>query len=194
MRIPKSAPFVALLLVIASSCAGAPPTTKRPADLLNPFLGPEHATWLEGAIARMATPDEIAGFQQLRDDAAAAAFIDAFWERRNPHPGERNVVRETFEKRAAEADKRFSESGRRGRATDRGAVFVLYGEPAEIKFDAGVGRRELDAEVWLYREPLPRGLHGHVPQPQYRFARVGDVTVYVGAAKRPVIEHEDQQR
>lgn len=182
--------LVLLALSVAATLAcGAPAAQKRPADLLNPFLGPEHAAWLEGAVARIATPEEIASYLALRDDTAAGAFIESFWERRNPRPGSgRNAMRVLFEQRAAEADKRFSESGRSGRATDRGAVFVLYGEPSEIRFDAGVGPRELDAEVWLYRPPVALGIHGHPPQPEYRFARVGDVTVYIGAAKRGPIQ------
>lgn len=186
---------LALGLALALGCGSVGPAPpKRPAELLNPYLGPEHATWLEGAIARMATPAELAAYLALRDDAAAARFVEQFWERRNPHPGSgRNPVRALFEQRAAEADKRFSESGRNGRATDRGAVLVLYGEPSEIRFDAGVGPRELDAEVWLYQEPRGAGLHGHPPQPEYRFARVGDVTVYIGAAKRaPIVPQQDQ--
>ena len=180
---------VALLFAVAVGCAApaaAKPKPKRPPDLLNPYLGPDHATWLEGAVARMASPDEITGYLALRDDAAAATFVESFWERRNPHPGSgRNSVRQLFDQRATEADKRFSESGRSGHTTDRGAVFVLYGEPSEIRFDAGVGPREVDAEVWVYKAPVQAGIHGHPPQPEYRFARVGDVTVYIGAAKRP---------
>jgi GWxTD domain-containing protein len=188
-----SAAAVGVLACALSCGASSPAPPKRPVDLLNPYLGPEHAAWLEGAVARMASPDEVTSYLALRDDTAAEAYIEAFWERRNPHPGSgRNPVRGLFDQRAAEADKRFSESGRIGRTTDRGAVFVLYGEPSEIRFDAGVGPREPDAEVWLYKEPRPRGIHGHPPQPEYRFARVGDVTIYIGAGKRPQLLQPDQ--
>lgn len=184
---------IALAFLLAG-CAAAPSSKQQvPRDLLNPFLGPAHATWLEGAVARMCTPEEISGYLALRDDAAAEHFEAAFWERRNPHPGEaRNTLREIFDKRAAEADKRFSESGHAGRATDRGAVLVLYGEPSETRFDAGLSRRDPDAEVWVYKPDASRGLNGHLPQPQYRFARVGDVTVYIGGARRQPVVPSDQ--
>lgn len=176
-------------IAVALLVAGAVPQQARqklPQDLLNPLLGPDYATWLEGPIARLCTPAEISAFLALKDDAAAERFTAAFWERRNPHPGERNLLLELFDKRAAEADKQFSESGRTGRATDRGAVFILYGKPTETKFDAGLGRRDPDAEVWIYKSPFEPSLHGHQPQPQYRFARVNGVTVYIGSVRRPV--------
>ena len=200
-RVLARAVTVALVLAVAVGCgapAAAKPKPKRLPDLLNPYLGPDHATWLEGAVARMATPDEITGYLALRDDAAAATFIEGFWERRNPHPGSgRNAVRQLFDQRATEADKRFSESGRSGHTTDRGAVYILYGEPSEIRFDAGVGPREVDAEVWVYKAPGQPGIHGHPPQPEYRFAKIGDVTVYIGAAKRPpptLLQPDSQRR
>ena len=144
-----------LAAALLMACAGpGQARQKLPQDLLNPLLGPDYATWLEGAVARMCTPQEISGFLALKDDAAAERFTAAFWERRNPHPGERNLLLELFDKRAAEADKRFSESGRTGRATDRGAVFVLYGQPTEPKFHAGMSRREPDAEVRIYKSPF----------------------------------------
>lgn len=181
------------LLLLLAGCAAQQPKQRLPADLLNPFLGPAYATWLEGAVARMCTPEELSSYLALRDDAAAERAVEAFWERRNPHPGAaRNTLREVFDKRAAEADKRFSESGHAGRATDRGAVFVLHGEPSDTHFDAGLGPRDPDVEVWVYKQPAARGLGGHPPQEQYRFARVGDVTVYVGSVKRPPVVQSEQ--
>src|SRR5258708_33415927 len=55
------------------------------ADLTNPFLGPDYSAWLIGPVAHIARPDEIKAYLALHDDGEAAAFIQQFWERRNPN-------------------------------------------------------------------------------------------------------------
>ena len=40
-----------------------------------------------------------------------------------------------YQKRAAEADKKFSEAAVAGRRTDRGTIHVLYGEPESVDYE-----------------------------------------------------------
>ena len=174
----------ALLLALACSwplagCGGggAPAQSRTAADLTNPRLAPERSQWLVGAVAWLASDEEIAAYVALADDAAAAAFEEAFWQRRDPDPSRPgNPARELFEERAREADKRFSEAGYLGRRTDRGTLLVLQGEPDAIEFELNPLPDQPPLEVWKYQRADRVGLTGRPPLPIYRFIKVGDLT------------------
>jgi GWxTD domain-containing protein len=147
------------------------------ADLTNPFLGPDYSAWLIGPVAHIARPDEVKAYLALHDDGEAAAFIQQFWERRNPNPGHANPLLARYEERAEVADKKYSEAGLLGRRTDRGTILILYGAPGKGGFE--VARRPTDPpiEVWQYGESAPAGLDGKHPDPFYRFTKRGELTV-----------------
>lgn len=167
---------LALLSLVGGGCASSP--TRNAADLTNPFLGPEYTGWLIGPIARLATPEEIAAFQAITTDEEARAFVEAFWAKRTGSADQfGNTVRQVFEKRAAEADRAFSESGFRGRRTDRGAIFILYGPPKKTDYEVSPTPGENPLEVWMYDETSPPGLDGKKPAGLYRFIKRGDLTV-----------------
>lgn len=175
---------VLLLSLLAAGCAsggGTASASRSRADLTNPFLGPDYTAWLIGPVSRLATQQEIDQFLALRDDQQAAAFVEAFWSRRDPSPAPGNPVRETFEARVAEADRKFSESGVRGRRTDRGAIHVLYGAPSKVDFEVPTRPGASNIEVWIYEATAPSGLDGRRPAPLYRFVKQGDLTVLYGA-------------
>ncbi|GMU66213.1 MAG: hypothetical protein AMXMBFR36_24870 [Acidobacteriota bacterium] len=118
-------------------------------------------------------------FTALVDDEAALAFVERFWGVRDPDPQRpSNPVREAAERRAAEADQRFAEAGRAGRASDRGTIYVLYGEPEKIEFEPSDLYGEPPLELWRYPGDAAKGLDGKRPQRVYRFARQGDVTKF----------------
>lgn len=167
---------LALPLALGAGCAGT--ATPDRTDLTNPFLGPEHSGWLIGPIARLATPEEIRAFQAITSDEQAQAFVEAFWAKRTGAADEfGSSVRQVFEKRAAEADRAFTESGYRGRRTDRGAVFILYGPPRKVDYEVSPTPGENPLEVWTYDETSPPGLDGRKPAGHYRFIKRGDLTV-----------------
>ena len=175
-----------LLLILATGC-GSAASSRNPADLTNPFLGPEYTGWLIGPVARLATPQETEAFLAIQDDEQAGAFVEAFWAKRDPNgekPG--NPIREAFEDRAAYADKAFSESGIQGRRTDRGAIFILYGTPSKLDHEVPPVPGASPLEVWTYDDTKPAGLDGRRPAGAYRFIRRGDMTVlYVPGQQRP---------
>jgi GWxTD domain-containing protein len=155
-------------------------------ELMNPLLGPAYALWLVGPIARLATSDEIAAYGRLTDDAAARAFIDEFWTRRDPEPAyPGNPARELFEGRAADADHRFAEAGIPGRRTDRGIVFVLYGAPEKEEFDISQHPDDPPILVWRYPADAAKGLDGKRPERFYRFIKRGEVTTFYTPNTRP---------
>lgn len=165
------------MLALLAGCAGSAPP-RDPTELTNPFLGPEYSAWLVGPIARLATPEEISAFQALASDEQARAFVETFWSKRTGVGDEfGNTIRYVFEKRSAEADKAFSESGYSGRRTDRGAVYILYGPPKKTDYEISPTPGEGTLEVWMYDETSPKGLDGRRPAGLYRFIKRGDLTV-----------------
>jgi GWxTD domain-containing protein len=177
------AALLALACLAGAACAGgggpigSVGSIGAMADLTNPFLGPDFSAWLIGPVARIARPDEIKAYLALHDDGEAAAFIQQFWERRNPKPGQPNPLLARFEERSEVADKKYSEAGLLGRRTDRGTILILYGPPGRGGFE--VARRPTDPpiEVWQYAANAPAGLDGRHPDPFYRFTKRGELTV-----------------
>jgi len=176
-RLCRGAALAAALL--AAACAGAAPPA--PEQLSNVRLGPEYSQWLIGPIVRMSTREEVEQYLALTDDAAAAAFIEAYWARRG------ELARRIFEKRADEADHRFAEAGYAGRRTDRGTVYILHGEPKEVKFMPPDFVGEPPVEVWRYETTEP-GLNGKPPSGVYSFAKYDDLTVFYRHRVRRVDE------
>jgi len=174
-----------VVALLAGACASGGPSGRTAADLTNPFLGPEHSSWLIGPIARMATPEEIKAYLAVTDEAQAAAFIDSFWDKRNPTPGKPNPLRKAFDERVLQADHQFSEAGYRGRRTDRGTLYVLYGPPGKTDFDVSPEANGPPLEVWIYTPTTPEGLDGKRPNLRYRFIKKGDLTVLYVPGRDP---------
>ena len=70
----------------------------------------------------------------LRDDDARAAFVERFWQKRDPNPyTEENEVRDAVARRIAFADRFFAiQDEPIGSMSDRGRVFVLLGPPSRV--------------------------------------------------------------
>src|SRR5438132_10591733 len=63
-------------------------------------------------------------------------YLRRFWSRRDPTPGTaENELEDGFYARIAEANRRFREGGASqipGWRTDRGRIFIRYGDPDEV--------------------------------------------------------------
>jgi len=182
--------LAAAALVALAGCGSAP--ARNPADLTNPFLGPETSSWLVGPVARLATAQEIDAYLAIQDEEQARQFIESFWARRDPNgdkPG--NPIRQAFEERSVQADKSFTEAGFLGRRTDRGTVFILYGVPRKMDHEVSPLPGEPPIELWLYDETSPAGLDGKRPAGAYRFIKRGDLTVrYVAGRSDPRLRRD----
>lgn len=155
-------------------------------ELINPLLSPELALWLVGPISRLAKADEIEAYGKLTDDGAAREFIDEFWRRRDPDPRfAANPLRETFTQRAEEADRLFSEAGARGRGTDRGTIYVLYGPPSEEEFEISEHPDDPPILLWRYDRDTAKGLDGKKPDRFYRFIKRDQKTRFYTPNRRP---------
>lgn len=171
---------VVLVLGLALLCAG-PALADRPNyetfELINPLLGPDYAQWLLGPVSWMADKKEVETFQTLTSDEAAAQFIEDFWAERDPYPKRPdNPLRETFRERADEADSLYAEGGLPGYRTDRGTVYVLYGEPEEVDYQVSPDPGDPLLELWIYPKDAPEGLDGNKPDRTYRFVKRDDLT------------------
>jgi GWxTD domain-containing protein len=142
------------------------------AEVTNFRLGLDYSHWLVGPIYYIASEEERRNYLALSSDADAEAYIEAFWSRRNPAGSDffGNDLRRLYEERLAEADKRYREGVTLGRRTDRGVIYVVYGEPESVEYDVSVRPREPDLEVWVYPKDSETGLNGEQPKRRYWFA------------------------
>jgi GWxTD domain-containing protein len=135
-----------LLLVAISLLAAAPARAA---------LDKEAKKWLEG-VAPLILPDEQKLYEGLKDKNDQLEFQKIFWARRDLDLGTpENEFQAQYEAARAEADQRFKVVGKPGSVTDCGRVFILLGEPAEVKKDSGlvgeVGLGGRNPETWRYR-------------------------------------------
>ncbi|MGH9471193.1 MAG: GWxTD domain-containing protein [Terriglobales bacterium] len=92
-------------------------------------LNPEDKKWLNEDVAYIITPEERQTFLQLHNEDEREAFIESFWQRRNPDPEDPyNTYKEEYYRRIAYANQHFA-SGEPGWKTDRGRIYISWGKP-----------------------------------------------------------------
>ncbi len=122
-----------------------------------------YKTWLTQDVAYIITDSEAKAFKSLSNDEERDAFIEQFWQRRNPNPDSpENEYRDEHYRRIAYANEHFA-AGEPGWKTDRGRIYIMYGKPDSIDSHPSGGRydRPLDEgggttttypyEIWNYR-------------------------------------------
>jgi len=93
--------------------------------------------WGKGPVKWIMTDAEEEAWKGLKTDEERAAFVKAFWEKRDPTPGTPENEYETiFWKKAEAADKQFKTEADVGYRTDKGRVFLLIGGPTKEEKDA----------------------------------------------------------
>jgi GWxTD domain-containing protein len=87
--------------------------------------------WLSEEVPYIITNEERAAFRKLSTDDEREAFIENFWERRNPNPSSpENEYKEEYYRRIAYSNEHYA-SGIPGWKTDRGRIYIMYGPPDE---------------------------------------------------------------
>jgi GWxTD domain-containing protein len=122
-----------------------------------------YKTWLDVDVRWIISDQERKAFKSLSNDEERDAFIEQFWQRRNPDPDSpENSYREEHYRRIAYANEHFA-AGKPGWMTDRGMIYIKYGQPDDIESHDGGGMytRPMDEgggqtstypfEVWHYR-------------------------------------------
>lgn len=135
---------------------------KRNKELRQELKG-AYKTWLDQDVHWIITDQEAKAFKSLSNDEERDAFIEAFWQRRNPNPDSpENEYREEHYRRIAYANEHFA-AGKPGWKTDRGHIYIAYGKPDSIDSHPSGGsyQRPMDEgggetstfpfEVWHYR-------------------------------------------
>jgi GWxTD domain-containing protein len=135
---------------------------KQQKELKNELHG-TYKTWLDVDVRWIITDEERKAFKSLTNDEERDAFIEQFWQRRNPDPDSpENTYREEHYRRIAYANEHFA-AGKPGWMTDRGMIYIKYGPPddQENHDGGGVYERPMDEgggetstypfEIWHYR-------------------------------------------
>jgi len=97
------------------------------------------------------TDDQIDVLLSLESINEINIFMDEFWNEKDPvKDTPENELRIEYYNRAEYADSVYREGRIPGSETDRGRVYIIYGSPADIRFDTGTIIR--DSELWLYNK------------------------------------------
>lgn len=131
-------------------------------DLRNELKG-EYKKWLEQDVRWIITDTEAQAFKHLSNDEERDAFIESFWQRRNPSPDSPdNEYRDEVYARIAYANEHFA-AGKPGYLTDRGHIYIAYGKPDDTESHPSGGQYErpmeegggstatFPFEIWHYR-------------------------------------------
>lgn len=106
----------------------------------------------------IATDSEIDKFDALSTEQGKREFMYNFWKARDENSSdERNENYLNYVNRVNESIARYSALGKKGWKTDRGRVYIIYGEPSEIERHPN----ETNArpyEIWKY-ENLEGGVY-----------------------------------
>ena len=102
-------------------------------------------------LSYLARPDDIRAIRNAPTPQAQRQRFLAFWSARDPTPGTpRNESMEQYYFRVAYANDRYSRFHDRGWSTDRGEVFIRFGEPDAVE-DHPVDYGTRPYQVWTYQ-------------------------------------------
>jgi GWxTD domain-containing protein len=105
-----------------------------------------YKTWLNDEVPYIISDEERKAFLSLANDEERDAFIEQFWQRRNPDPDSpENTYREEHYRRIAYANEHFA-AGKPGWKTDRGHIYIAYGPADSIDSHPSGGSYERPME------------------------------------------------
>jgi GWxTD domain-containing protein len=115
-------------------------------------LDKDDKQWLE-EVAPLLLPEEEKAYRGLKQKADRVEFQKIFWARRNPSgpAAADNPAKADFDKLRPQLEQRFKGGGKPGTATDCGRVFVLLGEPNEVKRELPDGGG-VPGQLWTYKD------------------------------------------
>jgi GWxTD domain-containing protein len=156
--LPAVIPAAALAIVTALAVGGwqvppappAPPAARSEQPPISPIrtVGDgQWNQWVKEDVAYIITGEERVAFGQLSSDAERELFVEQFWQRRDPTPGQENEMKREHYRRIAYANLHYEVTGIPGWKSDRGRVYILYGPADEIESHLNAPIHEL----WHYR-------------------------------------------
>ncbi|HEV8428526.1 MAG TPA: GWxTD domain-containing protein [Pyrinomonadaceae bacterium] len=156
----------ALLLVSLSTLSLSAQQTKRNPEQqprrVKQELKKAYVEWIN-EVDIILTQSERDAWKKLATDNEREKFIEDVWHSRDPDPDTlENEFKEQFFERVAYANEHFS-SGKPGRFTDRGRIYIKFGKPDEIEshpaggiyerpsWEGGGSTSTYPFEKWFYR-------------------------------------------
>ncbi len=131
-------------------------------ELRQELKGP-YKKWANEDVRWIITDQEMKAFKSLSNDEERDAFIEQFWQRRNPDPeSPENTFRDENYRRIAYSNEHFA-AGKPGWLTDRGHMYIAFGKPDSIDshpsggsydrpMEEGGGQTStFPFEIWHYR-------------------------------------------
>jgi GWxTD domain-containing protein len=156
LRIAVIALFIASL--VAANPALAVPAPQRPArasldeweKLELESLAEKYQEFFD-KVRIIMTPEEEEIFLRLESDTQRDEFMTRFWRARDPSAGTpANEYRDEFERRLEYVEKHYGRgTPRQGRDTDQGRMYLLLGEPMNVKTFPWT-QEAYPAEIWWY--------------------------------------------
>src|SRR5678815_4199298 len=121
-----------------------------------------YVNWIND-VDLILTQSERDAWKKLETDEEREKFIEDFWRSRDPDPDtEENEFKQEFFERIAYANEHFS-SGKPGRLTDRGRIYIKFGKTDEVEshpaggsydrpsYEGGGSTSTYPFEKWFYR-------------------------------------------
>jgi len=101
-------------------------------------------------VKYIATDAELLQFERLTDQKGKQQFLSEFWKRRDPDPvTPLNEYKEQYMQRVEYANKNLALGLREGWKTDRGRVYILYGQCDEVE-RVPSSSESLPYEIWHF--------------------------------------------
>jgi GWxTD domain-containing protein len=159
--------LIAVLALISSCTFSTPGQQQNPSPdekprKITPETKKAYRNWIENHELILTQPERDA-WKKLATDEERDRFIEDFWRARDPDPDtEENEFKQQFYERVAYANEHFS-SGKPGRMTDRGRIYIKFGKPDEIEshptggayerpsWEGGGSTSTYPFEKWFYR-------------------------------------------
>ena len=188
--------LIAVLVLISISTLSIPAQQQNTSPdekprKIKPEIKKAYRDWIDNHDPIL-TQAERDAFKKLATDDEREKFIEDFWRVRDPDPDtEENEFKQQFYERVAYANEHFS-SGKPGRLTDRGRIYIKFGKPDEIESHPTGGRYDrpwsegggststYPFEKWFYRyiPNIRSGIELEFVDPtgsgEYRLARNSD--------------------
>jgi len=155
-----------------------------------------YVDWIKD-VDPILTEEERQAWSKLKTDDERDQFIQVIWRQRDPDPDtEENEFKQQFYERVAYANEHFS-SGKPGRLTDRGRIYIKFGKPDDVESHPSGGAYDRPAtegsgttttypfEKWFYRyiPNVGSGIELEFVDPtgsgEYRLARNPDEKVAI---------------
>lgn len=162
--------FTAVLLLLSFSALTVPAQQSKPSPDEKPRKVKKepkkaYVDWVDD-VDLILTQSEREAWKKLKTDEERDQFITEFWRSRDFDPDtQENEFKEEFYERVAYANERFS-SGKPGRLTDRGRIYIKFGKPDSIESHPAGGQYERTSAEGggsTSTYPFERWFYRHIP-------------------------------